>query len=128
MRHILQAAGVDNVRLDMIKGVVDTCRECRAWQKPGNAIIASVSLPTKFNEEGECDLMFYKRKIAFNIIDRAIRLGDGCEIENKETRTLLEAYTTTWYQRNGPFRVLYSDGEKGLNNEEAKTELKRLVT
>ena len=72
--------------------------------------------------------MFYKRKIAFHIIDRAIRLSDGCEIENKETQTLLDAYTTTWYQRNGPFKVLYSDGEKGLNNETAKAELKRLGT
>ena len=62
MRHILQAAGVDSVRLDMSKGVVDTCRECRAWQKPGNTITASISLPTKFNEEGECDLMFYKKE------------------------------------------------------------------
>ena len=58
--------------------------------------MSSVSLPTKFNEEGACDLMFYKRHIAFHIIDRAIRYADGCEVENKETKTLLEAYTTTW--------------------------------
>ena len=51
----------------------------------------SASLPTKFNEEGECDLMFYKRKIAFHIIDRSIKLGDGCEIPNKDTNTLLDA-------------------------------------
>ena len=76
--------------------------------------MSSVSLPTKFNEEGECDLLFYKRKIAFRIIDRALRLSDGCEIPNKERDTLLDAYVTSWVQSKGPFKVLYMDGEKGL--------------
>ena len=73
-------------------------------------------------------MMFYKRKIAFHIIDRAIRLSDGCEVDNKEAETLVEAYTTSWYQRNGAFKVLYSDGEMGLNNEYAKNAWKRLGT
>ena len=128
MRAMLQAAGLDNVRLDMIKAVVDTCRECRAWKRPGNAIIASVSIPTKFNEEGEADLLFYKRHIAFHIIDLAIRLSDGCEIPNKQTDTLLDAYITSWVQRNGAFKVLHMDGETGMNNETAIAELKRLGT
>ena len=58
MRHILQAAGVDEARLAFIKPVCDTCRECRAWQRPGKTVMASVSLPTKFLQEGECDIMF----------------------------------------------------------------------
>ena len=49
-------------------------------------------------------MLFYKRHIAFNIIDRAIRLGDGQGIPNKETATLLDAYTTSWVQRHGPFQ------------------------
>ena len=60
MRTLLAAAGLDEVRLAMIKPIVDTCRECRAWQKRGNEVMPSLSLPTKFNEQGECDLMFYK--------------------------------------------------------------------
>ena len=88
----------------------------------------SVSLPTKFNEEGECDLFFYKRHIAFHIIDTAIRLGDGEEIPNKEMSTLLDAYVTSWVQRHGPFTTLYMDGESGMNNDTAKAELKRLGT
>ena len=88
MRELLQAAGLDKARLDFIKPVVDACRECRAWQRPGHSILPSVSLPTKFNENGECDLLFYKRHIAYHIIDCAIRLSDGCEIHNKETPTL----------------------------------------
>ena len=61
-------------------------------------------------------------------MDRCIRLGDGCEIADKQTETLLNAYTTSWYQRNGPFINLYSDGEGGLNNANAKAELGRLGT
>ena len=100
----------------MIKPVVDTCRECRAWQRPGHAIMSSVSLPTRFNEAGKCDLMFYKRKIAFHIIDRTIRLSDGMEVQDKSKESLLQAYVSCWFQRNGPFKILYMDGESGLNN------------
>ena len=83
MRTILHAAGLGNARLDMIKPVCDTCRECRAWDPPGHKIMPSISLPMKFNAEGECDLMFYKGNIAFHSIDRAIRLSDGCEVQDK---------------------------------------------
>ena len=128
MRTILQAAGVDEVRLNMIRRIVDTCRECRAWQKRGNVVTASISLPSKFNEKGQCDIMFYKRQMAWHIIDECIRLSDGCHIPDKECGTLLNAYATTWVQRHGPFQILSSDGEPGLNNETAIAELKRLGT
>ena len=106
MRTILKAVGLEEAKLNMIKPIVDTCRECRAWQRRGNRSIPSISLPTKFLDEGECDLMFYKRKIAFHIIDRAIRYGGACQIENKETATLIDAYVTTWVQRQWHFKTL----------------------
>ena len=73
MRQILQAAGVDAIRLDMIRTVVNTCRECRAWQRPGNQLLPSTSIATCFLEAGEVDLMFYENRIVFHIIDRALR-------------------------------------------------------
>eukprot|EP00959_Pyramimonas_sp_CCMP1952_P356031 7456388-Pyramimonas_sp.AAC.1 len=36
MRLILDKVGLHNVRLNMIKEICDTCRECRAWERPGN--------------------------------------------------------------------------------------------
>ena len=96
--------------------------------KPGNQILPSTNLPTRFLDQGEVDLMFYKRYIVFHIIDRTIRLSEGCQISNRDAHTLLEAYTTTWYQRHGPFKLLYSDGEKGLDNAQVIDELKRLGT
>ena len=128
MRNLLYAAGLDEVRLAMIKVVTDTCRECRAWKKRGNVTMPSVHITTKFNENGECDIMFYKRYRAFHIIDRAIRLSGGCLIEDRESSTLLSAYWTSWVQHHGPFQTLYSDGELGLNNAESIAELKRLGT
>ena len=88
----------------------------------------SIDITTTFCQKGECDLMFYKKSIAFHIIDRALRLSDGCEVTDKETDTLLDAYTTTWIQHHDAFETLYSDGELGLNNDRAKEHLKRLGT
>eukprot|EP00959_Pyramimonas_sp_CCMP1952_P139614 2921695-Pyramimonas_sp.AAC.1 len=59
MRLILSNTGLDNVRPNLIKGVCGTFRECRAWDKPGHAVMLSTALPGKFNDEAECDLMFY---------------------------------------------------------------------
>ena len=128
MSHILRSAGIDETRLAMIQPIIDTCRECRAWQKRGNVIMPSLSLPTKFNEQGECDLMFYKRNIGFHIIDRAIRLSGGCPVPDRYAETLLNAYCTSWFQIHGPFQVLYSDGELGLNNQKTIQELRNLGT
>ena len=92
MRHLLSSAGLDSVRLGLIKEVCDTCRECRAWERPGNTQMTSVSLPGKFNEEVECDLLFYKKHIVFHIIDRCIRWAAGQEIPDKTMTTILDAY------------------------------------
>eukprot|EP00959_Pyramimonas_sp_CCMP1952_P341706 7157910-Pyramimonas_sp.AAC.1 len=62
MRLILTKAGLDNVRLNLIKGVCDACRECRASDNPGHAVMPPTALPGKFIEEIECDLMFYKQE------------------------------------------------------------------
>ena len=47
---------------------------------------------------------------------------------NRFKETLLDAYTTVWFQRHGPFKFLYTDGESGLTNEEAVAALKNLGT
>eukprot|EP00959_Pyramimonas_sp_CCMP1952_P297893 6231495-Pyramimonas_sp.AAC.1 len=60
MRLISSKIGQDSVRLNLIKGVCDTCRECRAWDKPGHTVMPSTASPGKFNDEVECDLMFYQ--------------------------------------------------------------------
>ena len=90
MCTILKAVDLDEARHALIKQIVCSCRECRSWQRPGNMSVPSVSLPTKFCEEGECDIMLSGAtwKI-FHIIDRAIRLGDGQLIDDITTDVLV---------------------------------------
>eukprot|EP00959_Pyramimonas_sp_CCMP1952_P176546 3689723-Pyramimonas_sp.AAC.1 len=77
----------------MIKGVRDTSRECRAWDKPGHAVIPSTALPGKSNEEVECDLMLYKQeRNIFHTIDRCIRYATGMEMPDKTMTSVLDAY------------------------------------
>eukprot|EP00959_Pyramimonas_sp_CCMP1952_P055706 1164145-Pyramimonas_sp.AAC.1 len=84
----------------------------------------STALPGKFNEEVECDLVFYKQEHnTFHIIGRCIRYATGIEIPGKTMTSILDAYHQCWMQF-GPARVLYSDGEGALNNDIAKAVLK----
>eukprot|EP00959_Pyramimonas_sp_CCMP1952_P293795 6144665-Pyramimonas_sp.AAC.2 len=57
MRLILTKAGLDNVRLNLIKGVCDSCRERGAWDEPGRTPMPSTALPGKFNDRVGCDFI-----------------------------------------------------------------------
>eukprot|EP00959_Pyramimonas_sp_CCMP1952_P379448 7948370-Pyramimonas_sp.AAC.1 len=100
MRFVLiTKAGLDNVRLNLIKGVCDTCRVCRARGKLGHAVMPSTALPGKFSEEVDCDLMSYKHEHnRFHIIDRCVRYGAGSEIPDKNMTSILDAYHQCWMQ------------------------------
>eukprot|EP00959_Pyramimonas_sp_CCMP1952_P039197 820523-Pyramimonas_sp.AAC.1 len=90
-------AGRDSVRLNLVKGVCDTCRECRAWDMPGHTVIPSDALPGKFQEEVECDMMFYKQENQiFHIIDRCIRYATGIGKPDKTMTSILDAYHQCW--------------------------------
>ncbi len=96
MKLILDQVGLDNVRLNMIKEVCDTCRECRAWERPGNSTLPSVSLPGNWLDQEEMALMFYKKRTIFHIMDRCMRLAAGQEISDRERDTRLDAYHYGW--------------------------------
>eukprot|EP00959_Pyramimonas_sp_CCMP1952_P049513 1034314-Pyramimonas_sp.AAC.1 len=99
MRLILSRTGLHNVRLNLTKGVCDTCRESRAWDKPGHAVMPSTALPGTFNEEVECDLMFYNQEHnLYHIIDRCMRYATGIEISDKSMTSTLDAYGQCWMQ------------------------------
>eukprot|EP00959_Pyramimonas_sp_CCMP1952_P342037 7165239-Pyramimonas_sp.AAC.1 len=106
MKLSLSKIGLDSVRLNRIKGVCDTCRECRAWDKPGRIVMPSTALPGKFNEGVECNLMFYKQEHhIFNSIDRCVRYATGIEIPDKIMTRILDAYHQCWRWRQfGPAR------------------------
>eukprot|EP00959_Pyramimonas_sp_CCMP1952_P358185 7500037-Pyramimonas_sp.AAC.1 len=80
----------------MIKEICDTCRGCRSWERLGNSTPPSVSLPGNWLDEGEVDLMFYKKRTISHIMDRCIRLAAGQEICGRERDTILDAYHYCW--------------------------------
>ena len=102
MTAVLRAVGVSTEVTTPIKPIVDSCRECRAWQRPADKLLPSFTMATKFNEIGECDIFFYHGQFSeykvFHMIDRATRYADLCCIPNKERDTLVQAYKTTWVQ------------------------------
>ena len=130
MSKVLRNAGIEPIRLNRIKAICDSCRECKAWERPGNTVISSYNLPTKWLEVGETDLLFYKgtEHVAFHLMDRALRFGETQKVDSKTAEELQTAYLTLWYQRHGPFQTLYSDGEMAINCEETKAFLAKLGT
>jgi hypothetical protein len=114
MHKISHAAGLPKEVLDVIPDIVDTCRECRRWQKPGNETIASANISTKFDEDVEMDLMFYKEDTVCHCIDRASRWRATKSIADKTDQTLAEALVTAWIGIHGLMEILISDGESGV--------------
>ena len=114
MTRVLKAAGVPQKVLEMVPDVISSCRECRAWQRPGPATQPSLRLTVKFNQHVEYDLMFYKSYIIFHLICRGSRWHAGVEVPGKHEETLFEAYQVHWYQIFGPPEELIGDGEGGL--------------
>ena len=114
MTKSLSAAGLSKERLELVIDVVDTCKECRKWQKPGKEVVATLSVSTKFNEHVEMDLMFYRKYVICHFIDRASRWHAAQMVPGKSDTELLEALLTCWIQIHGPMKELIVDGERGV--------------
>ena len=65
MRRFLERVGVNERVLEMIPEIVQTCKVCRAWQRPGPSNACNSELADKFNEQVECDLLFVNKSIIF---------------------------------------------------------------
>eukprot|EP00959_Pyramimonas_sp_CCMP1952_P211441 4425072-Pyramimonas_sp.AAC.1 len=86
--------------------------------------MSSTALPGKLNDEGECDLVFYKQEHrVFRMIGRCIRYGAGVETCYETMPSILDGHHQCWMQL-GPAEVLYYDGEGALNDGAAKAALK----
>ena len=120
MLKILRAAGSPKEVLELIPGIVDTCRICRTWAKPTDSI-ASGRLVTSFNHEVEADIVYVRHRGVQNqflhFVDRAVKWCATCEIPDRSTDALLDAIDTAWVSIFGPMKVLIFDGEPGLDNE-----------
>ena len=96
--------------LDRIPAVVDTCRVCRMWAKPGPDSNASANMPTEFNQIVEMDIMYYLGKIIFHMLCRCTRWHAAKEIPKNDDETVIEAIYDIWVKVHGSPKLLVGDG------------------
>ena len=123
-KDILAAVGMPQKFLDMVTTVVKTCRECRQWERPGNATQTTTFLPDRFNQRVEADILFVLQYMIFHLVDACTRFHAGEVIKDKYEDTLVKTLWTAWIGIHGPMEELVIDGEGGLNADRAKATLK----
>ena len=126
MEEILTLAGVPSKVVQLIPGIIDMCRECRAWASPKADITPAVDLVTAQNDIVEIGLMFYKSVACMNFVDICDRCHASRTVDNREIDTLLEAIEVIWIAVLGSYKNLVVDGEMSLNTKAAEEKLKAL--
>ena len=126
MTQILKHAGVSNRVIELVPQIIQTCVECRKWQRPGPATQHAMTASLKFNQHVECDLLFYRQFITFHCICRATRWRAATVVSAKEGEILFEAFTTCWVGQFGPPEILYMDGESGMWRPDIADRIRRL--
>ena len=122
MRRLLKTASISKETLDLIPAIVDTCRVCRLWSKPGTDSVPSNRLVTGFNVEVEGDLIFYRHQgsqhVILHLVDRGVRWASAWVIPDRTTESILTGIDQ-WISTFGPMQVLIFDGETGLSDDQA---------
>jgi hypothetical protein len=119
MTALLRAAGVQKPVLDLIPQVCQTCKVCRAWQKPGNRSVTSTRLSDEFNNTLQFDLLFFEEHTIGTLIDEATRWECAEILKGKETEHLIRFITDRWIRVFGSPKLIISDQEGGLFSEES---------
>ena len=119
MVRTLRLAGMPKIVLDDVPRVIDTCRSCCKWARPLPASVASVNVPTEFNQHVEGDLMFYHKYIIVHFICRTTRWRAAMEIQSKQWKDIVDAFNLVWLTQHGPPKGLLFDGEKAVGSDEA---------
>ncbi len=118
MQRFLNRVGVPQEVLDLIPEVVQTCRVCREWAKPGPSTACSVELADTFNSQVECDLLFVYKYVVFHMLDRCVRWHAAKVVPDKDDETLIKAIDEIWVTTHGAPKELIVDGESGITQSE----------
>ena len=110
----------------MVPDVVDTCRECHAWQKTDPDVTPAFEFATKRNDKVDADILFYRDYLIWHMIGRADSWRAATVVLYKEGLTLVQAMMTARYASYGPFATLVIDGESCINCKEGTERLKSL--
>ena len=125
MQSLLSNAGLPKEVIDAVKGVVDTCRVCRLWKRPGDSAIASSRLSLEFNYMVQIDLLFWQDAIVLHMLDTCIKWSSAAIIAGKKPADILPALAKLWFRVFGAPKVIVSDHEGALCGEESSVFLER---
>ena len=114
MKRIFQQAGQPKEVSDLVDDIVETCNVCRTWSKPQPNSIATLSVSTKFNEQVEADLLFYKKHVILHLICRCIRWHAARVVPDKSMESLIQAIDEMWVSHHGPMKEFIIDGETAI--------------
>ena len=70
MEAISKAAGLPQSSVDLVAGVVQTCRECRAWAATAPEVTPAAEWSWKQDIHAEGDITIYKRHKVWHMQDR----------------------------------------------------------
>jgi len=114
MKRILNQAGQPKHVIDLVDSIVETCAICRTWSKPLPTSVATLSVSTAFNEQVECDLLFYKKYIILHLICRCIRWHAAKVVASRHMEVLIQAIDDVWVSIHGPMKEFIIDGETAI--------------
>ena len=120
MRELLQRAGAPHRALNLCKEIVETCRSCRMWARPGpKSIRATLRLASAFNEMVHWGILCHRTLLISHLLDEAIRFCAASTLADRFGASIIAAITVDWLRPLGPMRVLVADQEGGLMSDEA---------
>ena len=93
MTDLIKAAGCPRDVLGMIPNVVDTCRICRDWERPGLKSVATSTLSTRLNERVQFDLLFIEELVVNHLIDESTRFSMCIVIPSREDIDIIRSIT-----------------------------------
>ena len=102
LTEILRLAGAPRSALRLIKDTVDTCRICRAWQRPTPKSMTSVRMARDFNHLVQWDILFHRRIMISHLLDEAIRLSVGSILADKTPASIISSVANNWIRQIGP--------------------------
>ena len=126
LTEIRRLAGAPRSALRLVKDIVDTCRICRAWQRPPPKSMTTTRMARDFNDIVQWDILFVKRFVISHLLDEAIRWTVAAPMADKTPTSIIDFISANWLRPYGPMRVLIADGESGLASEEAAQWLDRV--
>lgn len=118
MRQLLSHAGVQESILRLLPGLIDSCKICRLWRRPGNRAVTTSRITNRFNELVQADILFWKDHMILVLIDEATRWCTGRIIKSKDASTMTRCITEIWIRYFGAMQTLMSDHEGALTSDE----------